>query len=131
MIVNYWPQWFRHLYGTDWPDTYCCIDVETSGWSDDRDVITEWGHCLVVDGKIVDQLSLILDWTNHPVVPDNWLRTRMNGLRQGMEMRGCCCHITYDRMRDEGMKPKAAFEFIRAFTSKLFKQNIIAVLHGG
>ena len=131
MIVNFWPTWFRQLYGGDWPQDYCCIDVETSGYSFDKDVITQWGHCLVQDGRVVDRLSLIIDWTEHPVVPDHWLRSRLLSVEQSMELVGKRCHINYQRMQDEGMKPDKALSFIRDFTDTLKRKGTLFVAHGG
>jgi len=131
MIVNYWPSWFRALYGGDWPLDYCCVDLETTGYLATQDVITQWGHCLVQDGKVIDQISLVIDWTEHAVVPDHWLSSRLNCLRQGMEIGGKKCHMSYARMKQEGMKPDKAFKFILQFTDTIRKKGIPFVLHGG
>jgi hypothetical protein len=130
-IVNYWPAWFRALYGGDFPRSYCCVDVETTGYSFDRDLITEWGHCLVKDGKIVDELSLVVDWTSHAVVPDHWLRRRLDSVRYGMQLSGLTCHMSWERMESEGLKPDKALGFIRDFTSTLQKKGVLFVTHGG
>lgn len=110
-IVNYWPTWFRDLYGGTWPDNYVTFDTETTGFDLAKDVVWEIAHCLVQDCKPVDRLSVIIDWGDHPIVPDHWLRNRLQYLRKSMELNGCKCHITYERMRDEGIKPKKALEF--------------------
>ena len=132
MIINYWPSWFRELYGGSWPASYCCIDVETTGYSFDRDVITEWGHCLVEDGKVVDQISLVFDWTNNALgVADHWLRNRLAALQMGMSMNGRSCHMSYERMRAEGMAPDKAMRFIRDFHATLTRKGTIFVAHNG
>lgn len=131
LIVNYWPVWFRALYGGEFPRSYCCIDVETTGYSFDRDVITEWGHCLVQDGKVVDRLALVLNWANHDVVPDHWLRNRLDYVRKGMELSGKVCSVTYDRMKAEGMEPARALAFVRDFTGTLLKKGTVFVAHNG
>lgn len=131
MIYNYFPSWFRARMGGAWPLNYCCIDVETSGYRFDRDVITQWGHCLVQDGKVVDKLSLIVDWSNHAIVQDHWLRIQLNAVRQGMELAGKKCHVSYERMCKEGMKPEKALRFIHEFTQTIKKKGVIFVAHGG
>ena len=129
MIVNYFPAWFRNLYGGVWPKSYVCIDCETTGFSFDRDVITEWGHCLVEDGKITDQLSLVIDWTNHATVPDHWLRSKLHAVRQGMELAGRKSHMTYERMQKEGLKPAKALDFLLKYTQTIKAKQLLFVAH--
>jgi hypothetical protein len=31
--------------------------------------VTEWGHVLVEDGEITNRLTLVIDWSDHAVVP--------------------------------------------------------------
>jgi len=130
MIVNYWPAWFRQHYGGVWPQSYCCVDVETTGFSFTEDVVTEWGHCLVEDGKVVDRLSLVLDWTNRTTPPDHWLRNRLRQVKQNMEAAGKACHMSYQRMQS-GMSPEKAFVFIQKFTDTIKGREIPFVLHNG
>lgn len=129
MIVNYWPKWFRALYGGTWPKTYCCVDTETTGYSPADDVITEWGHCLVEDGEIVDQLGLVVDWTGRTTPPDYWIANKLERLRKGFELQGKTSHMSYERMKDEGMPPDEAFAFIKEFTDRLKARNVPFVLH--
>lgn len=129
MIVNYWPSWFRALYGGEWPRTYCCVDTETTGYMHTQDVVTEWGHCLVEDGKVVDKLSLVIDWTGRDQPPEHWVRNQLRKVKQGMEFAGKACHMTFDRMQAEGMKPEKAFEFIARFVDRLKARSVPFVLH--
>lgn len=128
-IVNYWPQAFRDLYGGVWPSNYVCVDCETTGYDVTRDVITEWGHCLVEDGKPTNKLSVVIDWTGHDVVPDHWLRSRLAAVQQGMVQSGRTCSVSYERMQSEGLKPRAALEFIRDFCSTIRGKGIPFVAH--
>jgi DNA polymerase III epsilon subunit-like protein len=129
VIVNYWPSWFRQLYGGAWPRTYCCVDTETTGYVHTQDVVTEWGHCLVEDGKVVDQLSLVVDWTEREQPPEFWVREQLRRVKQSMEMNGKPCHMTFERMKAEGMKPEKAFAFITKFTDRLKARGVPFVLH--
>lgn len=131
MIVNYWPKWFRNLYGGEWPKNYVTFDIETTGYKLDLDVITEIGHCLVQDGEIVDELAIILDWTNHSIVPDHWLRQRLRSVAQSMELNGQRYHITYEKMQKEGMKPEKALAFYRDLFNTLMSRQMLFVAHGG
>lgn len=130
-VVNYWPSWFRALVFQDgaWPRSYCCGDVETTGFSAGEDVVTEWGHVLVEDGQVVDRLSMVIDWTGRQSPPDHWLKTRLHQVRLGMEQRGKPYHVTPERMRAVGRKPEEAFAFIAAFTDAVKAKGIPFVLH--
>lgn len=131
MIFNYWPQWFRERIGGAWPKSYVCIDVETTGYSPDKDLVTEWGHVLVEDGQVTNRLSMVIDWTNHPVVPHHWLVSRMAAVNQGMQLAGRTCHHSIERMRAEGDPPDEALGFIRDFAATIKAKGIPFVAHGG
>lgn len=131
MIVNYWPQWFRRLYGGGWPKSYCAIDIETTGYSFSEDVVTEWGHCLVEDGEVVDRLSLVVDWTGRRTPPEFWVENKLRQVRQGMALKGKHYHIDSDLMRAEGMKPEKAFNFITKFCDQIRAKGIPFVAHNG
>lgn len=128
MIVNYWPEWFRSLYGGGWPQSYCCVDVETTGFSFDRDVIWEWGHCLVLDGKIEDRLSLVIDWSTHPT-----MRWNIDGLIDRLQRDMCVeckpCSASIELMKKNGMPAEEALSFIRKFTRNIKARNIPFVVH--
>ncbi len=131
MIVNYWPNWFRQKYGGGWPKSYCCIDLETTGYSFAQDVVVEWGHCLVENGKVVDQLSLVVDWTDRHTPPEHWLDNQMRKCKQGMELAGKKYQHSLARMKEEGMKPEKAFDFIKKFTDTIKQKGIPFVAHNG
>jgi DNA polymerase III epsilon subunit-like protein len=131
LIVNHWPPWFRALYGSDWPSSYVLFDLETSGYDRERDVITQIAHVLVQDRKVVDRLEIILDWTNHLVVADHWLRARMSALKSGMEASGKHCQITYERMQAEGRKPEETLQFYHDLFKVFTAKNMIFVAHNG
>lgn len=129
-IVNYWPTWFRDHYGGEWPRNYVTFDTESTGFDVTKDVLWEIAHCLVQDCKVVDKLSVIIDWTNHPVVPDHWLRNRLQWLKKSMELNGCKCHITYEKMQEEGLKPQEALSFYHNLFTTLQKKNMTFVGRG-
>lgn len=131
MIANYWPDWFRAqvFQNGAWPTTYCAVDTETTGYSPHEDVVTEWGHVLVEGGEVVDRLSLVVDWSNRDVPPDHWLRNRLRLVKEGMAAQGKTCHMSYELMTAQGMKPEKAFEFVRRFTDRIKARNVPFVLH--
>ncbi len=128
MIVNSWPGWFRNLYGGDFPRDYVCFDIETTGYLEDEDVITQIAHVLVRDGKIADQLELVLNWTNHKIVADHWLRPRMLAMRAGMEGQGKRCQISYETLL-QGIDPFEALTFYNDLFATLRAQGTVLVGH--
>lgn len=130
MIVNYWPQWFRDLYGGAWPREYCAFDLETTGFDMKTDVITHMGHVLVADGAITNQLEIVFDWTDHPIVNQLWLRNRIAKLNDGMALSGRPCHTTYEGLAG-GMRPEEALAFYVGFFDKLIAKGVPLVAHNG
>ena len=129
MIIPLWPYRFRQQYGGTLPTTYCCLDTETTGFNADRDVIVEIGHCLVKDGKVDSELNLVLNWQNHRVVPDHWVRARLDHLNQEMANKGTPYHMTYARMGREGIAPEEGLTFYRNLLATLAEQDVPLVLH--
>lgn len=130
IIVNYWPQWFRDRFGGKWPDEYVTFDTESTGFDVTKDVPWEIAHCLVQNRKVVDRLSVIIDWTNHSIVPDHWLRSRLKWLKQSMELNGAKCHITYEQMQEQGLKPEKALPFYYDLFRTFQQKNMVFVGRG-
>lgn len=131
MIASTWPDWFMSLHRQAFEGTYCAFDLETSGYMRDKDVITEIAHVLVEDGKVTDKLSLIIDWTDHQVIPDHWLYNRLEDLKRRMAANGRVSRITYERMKREGIKPAEALPFYRDFFETLKKRGVHCLAHNG
>lgn len=129
MIVKHWPVAFTAGYGHELPRTYCCFDLETSGFDRKCDVILEFGHVLVVDGEIVDELSVLLDWRGHHIVSESWLRQRIADLRQKLSDKGVAHHLPWERLCAEGINPEKAMGFYRDFFAKLKDQGTPVVGH--
>lgn len=127
MICKHWPVSFTANYGGGLPNTYCCFDLETTGFDRQKDVIIEIGHVLVVDGEVTDELSVLLDWSKHSVVPQHWLRDRIGALRQTLSDRGVAHHLPYERLCEEGIDPTEALTFYLNYFNKL-KANGTAVV---
>lgn len=131
MLSRHWKSEFRRLYGADFPVTYCCVDTETSGFDVGCDLILEFGHCLVRDRKVVDRLSLVVDWSGHDVVPDRWVRERLAGLARKMSLDGRPWRLTYDFMKANGVKPDKALRFVKDFLAQLEGSGTLLVSHNG
>ena len=130
-IGNHWKPWFRDLYGGEWPRSFVTFDLETTGFSLDRDVITEIGHCLVQDGEVVDRFSVVLDWTHHHIVPAHYVRERLSHVAAAMYDSGHRLSVSWEQMQEEGVEPEKALQFyydlFRVFQSK----GLFFAAHGG
>lgn len=85
------------------PKDYLAIDLETTGFSREHDMITQMAWVNVIDGRIVDQGCDILDWT--PMVDNYWLKRRLEDTTIKMAEKGDPFHMSAERMREEGRYP--------------------------
>ena len=111
MIVNHWNPAFTKLYGHVFPESYLCIDTEYCGHNPKKDLIIEVGHVLVENRQVVDKLGVVLDWSNHSIVPDHWVRTALRRIELKMQEAGRHWRLTYDVMQKEGVKPEKVLDF--------------------
>ncbi len=132
MIINHWGSEFTRLYGHHFPRSYLALDCEYTGGNAERDLILEIGHTLVSDCLVTDQLSLILDWTHHPVVPDAWLRDALERAERRAEIAGNGYRLTYQVMQREGIRPpERVLEFYHDFFQKVRKGIGFFAAHNG
>jgi len=124
-----WPKWFTDQYGGKLPRTYCCFDTETTGFKKGVDVITEFGHVIVEDCKITSRYNVVVDWRNHKVVPDHWLRERLDYVRESMAKTGQHYTTSYERMADEGVEPDRAFDLYYEILQGLIDSGFYFVGH--
>jgi DNA polymerase III epsilon subunit-like protein len=132
MIVNFWPARFKSVIfdsSGKWPNTYCAVDVETTGYSPAEDVVTEWGYCLVEDGKVAVNDSIVIDWSSQLSPSPHWLSVRLEKLKAAMADSGRPCHMSIDLMRTEGLAPAEAFAFVSEFVDNLKLRDVPFVLH--
>lgn len=125
MLTRPWPLSFLLRFGGELPNSYLALDVETSGFDLKRDVITEIGHCLVVDGQVTNRLNLVVDWRGHPIVSEDWLSERMNRLHDSMASQGVTCRQNWARMEAEGLKPDEVFgTYLELFKTLRQKETV-------
>lgn len=128
MVINHWKPQFTKQYGHHWPDTYMCIDTEYTGGNDQKDVICEIGHTIVERGQVVDQLSIILNWLDHPIVPRQWLLQSLGRIHGQM---GSAWRITPEVMSSEGMQPEKALKFYYTLMKTWRQRGLPFVAHNG
>jgi DNA polymerase III epsilon subunit-like protein len=131
MIAAYWPAWFRQRYGGRWPRDYLAFDVETTGLSLTEDLVVEWGHCLVRDTHIVDQATVLIDWTSCVQLDQDWLVARLDSVRRQLEAVGRRYSVTWQRLRQEGIPPAEAFAQIDELLTTMRQHGGYLVAHNG
>jgi DNA polymerase III epsilon subunit-like protein len=129
-IIRYWSDGFRQLFGGEWPRSYVTFDCETTGLDNNRDVVVEIGHCLVEDCKVKNQLSLILNWTDHSKLSDSWLRERLLKTKNSMASVGKQYQFTYEKLTT-GIEPEKALSFYHTLFSTLIDDKFFFAAHGG
>jgi DNA polymerase III epsilon subunit-like protein len=121
----------------NFPNDYLVLDTETTGVVFGDDLIWQIGHCFVRNSLPVDRGNVLLDWTRHPRVQQNWLRQRIEATRRHVEYdkdgrpTGKKFHITYERMRDEGVSPEPILQEYLAWFEELHEDQVFFVAHNG
>ena len=113
------------------PANYLTLDLETTGGRRDWDLITEIGHCAVVDRQPVQVMSTILDWTRCDWVNQRWLQDKLESITRRIRKSGGEYHITYERMVEEGHDPTDVLDFYRSLCDKLVANRSMMVCHNG
>lgn len=138
VITRHWSPEFRKLYGGDVGDgsglplSYACVDLETSGFNREQDVILSYGHCVVRDGKVADRFECLLNWYDLPAaVPAAYLDQQLKRLEYELAVDGRTWRITPELLRAEGIHPHEAVQFMYDFLTALQARNELLVLHNG
>ena len=112
------------------PDNYFVADVETCGFSFDRDYIVEVGWAVIRDRTIRDNNGLLLDWTRHPGVDQDYLRSQLDKLQERFAGEGRTWYYPYERLRDEGVPPIEALHTYITLMYEYIAANEAIVGHG-
>lgn len=131
MIIKHWQPWFTQQYGGSLPRSYLCYDIETSGFSREHDVILEFGHCLVHDGKLVDRNSVVLNWFLHDTVPHSYLREQLANVARNMQIECKSWRLTERVLEEEGIHPITALPYIFDLLSICQNQGLLMVTSNG
>lgn len=131
MIVNLWSKHFTKLYGHHFPESYLCVDTEYTGGNAEKDLIYEIGHVMVENRQVVDKLSVVIDWTDHPIVPEDWVRHALRRAELRRQEVGQKMHVTWKVMKEEGVKPEEALQFYWELFRRIKERNLVFVAHHG
>jgi len=131
LIALHWPDWFRSRYGSRWPRDYLAFDVETTGLSLTEDLVVEWGHCLVRDAQVVDQATMLIDWTSCVHLDQDWLVARLAAVQAQLQAAGRTYSVSWERLRREGVAPAEALAQIDELARSLLQSGGCLVAHNG
>lgn len=130
-ILTFWPTWFSQHAGGRFPSSYMTWDTETSGFSRDNDVIIEFGSCLVQAGEVIDRSNVVLNWFKSPNIPADYIRSQLQRVAQAMRVQNKGWRVTEDVMRQEGIDPIQALEWMYSLFTLAKEKNILLVSHNG
>ena len=83
MILEHFVKCWERRFGP-FPSTYLVFDSETTGTRVGTDLIGEIGFCMVSDGKITDNFSVLINWFDG-TADTEWLRGRLEDTRRQVE----------------------------------------------
>lgn len=128
MIINDWDHIFTQKYGYDFPSSYLCVDTEFTGSNERDDLIVEIGHTMVENGKVVDELNVVLNWYPTKYVEENWLDYKLNTMRH---IVGTGWRLTPAVVKAEGMDPIKALRFYYKLFATWKKRGLPFVAQNG
>lgn len=129
MFLDYWPLHFRSKMQGGIPTRYIAIDTETTGLNHSKDLVTQIGFTIFLDGEFERKQSIVIDWTKSNFVAFPWLQDRMNYVRNEMAKKGHTYPISIERMQREGMEPKKAFKGLCSMLAKALENNYFIAGH--
>lgn len=98
------------------PDDYLVIDIETSGFSSDKDVIIEAGWAVVRARKVVHYTGLLLDWSKVPGVDTGRIQSQLAQQATAYQQKGRPHYFPWERLQAEGEDPR---EVLQAYMTLL------------
>lgn len=128
MIINEWDAIFTAKYGHHFPTSYLTFDTEFTGSNGRDDLIVEIGHTMVENGKVVDEMNIILNWYDHPQVQESWLNYKLNNMRH---IVGPGWTLLPDRVRKDGIDPLKALKFYHKLFDTWKKRGLPFVAQNG
>lgn len=132
MIISHWQPWFSKQFGGVLPSSYFCFDLEFTGFNRQKDLIVEWGHCLVRDRQVQDRNNVILNWYAVPeIVPAWWVTERLAHIQRTMALEGRAWHVTPAVMKADGIHPHKALAFMWDLFQEVMGQGMMLASHCG
>lgn len=119
----------RFIQERGFPDDYFLFDLETSGFSREKDLITQIGWAIVRDRQIVNNQALTLNWTRHPGIDQMWLEWRLSALEAAFQKQGKPYHLTYEVLAASPTDPIEALQVLDALLDVVVRDKEWVVGH--
>lgn len=126
MIFNHWDPAFYARYKL--PTSYLAFDTEYTGNDAAKDLLLEVGHVMVVDGQVVDKLSVVFNWYDHPGIDRRWLDSKLSNLKS---IIGPGWRLMPDCLRQEGINPVRGLKFLSQLLETWKSRGLPFVAHNG
>ena len=108
------------------PPVYAVIDVETTGFSYDTDLIWSAGWAVIDSGAVVDGGEVILNWLQDEDIDAPWLTSQIMRQQTEMAAAGRKCKLSLERLAT-GDPPKDGLQrCLRAVRGLLSAESTIA-----
>jgi hypothetical protein len=111
-IVRRMQREYGRLYGGGFPNRYITLDIETSGFKKEEDLLCEFGFCTVDNREAEYFETYLLNWADHDMIDEDWLRKKLQNVRYHMGKQGRTFHIDIPLMRKKGMPPEEGLEIL-------------------
>jgi hypothetical protein len=110
----------------EFPESYITADLETFGFSFDRDPIMSLGYARVQNRVLVDVQEILLDWTRYPHIDHQYLQYRIGVLEEAYAKKGREFHYSWARLRNEGVPVlEGLYEYSRVLYEQIAADEMI------
>lgn len=99
------------------PSTYLVLDTETTGFSRSKDFMVDAGWAVVIDNQIVNNTSLLLNWSLMPNVDHDFIKSQLRKQAFDYAKIGRPYYYSWERLCDEGVHP---LEVIHAYSTLIY-----------
>jgi DNA polymerase III epsilon subunit-like protein len=123
-----WFRRFRDHFG--FPNNYTTIDLETTGTTQDNDLICTIGAVIVRDGEISEVKHWVLNWTTEPGIDSGWLRHQLTQVQRALHMKNQPFHHTFEYL-SQGRPPNECLEELLELVEDCEERGEILVAHNG
>lgn len=119
------------------PDNYLVLDLETTGLSQNDDLIGQIGICVVEDRKPVKVQGTVLNWLRHPGVDHAWLRKRLEDTKYGIEhdkygqRNDRHYYLSLERLAAEGQDPVPSLALCLELLREARRDKKMVIAHNG
>lgn len=95
-----------------YPENYTVFDTETTGVDPALYLIVEYGWHITRKRKTCDNDAVLINWVGHYGITYEWLKARMDTVREKMAARGLNYRFTPEMLMEHGIPAPQAVEHL-------------------